>query len=103
LEELLEEVIDRFDVGSLPTPAVDSSRKRAFIFSDSPPSLGTVSGSDSEDIEAPGQGNWMRCCKCNEPRLVPRWQILTFQVREAKFFCRFVGAVCLLTKRRRRQ
>ena len=51
LEELREEVIDAFDVDTRPTPdAVDSSRKRAFIFYDSPPSLGVASGSGAEDI-----------------------------------------------------
>ena len=73
LEEVLDEVIDSFDVDSLPTPdAVNSSRERSSNTSDSPPFLGVASGIDSEDGGAAGQGNWMWCCNCDEPRLVPR-------------------------------
>ena len=43
----------------------------------------------------------LQCCSCKEIRIVPKGTFLTYKDREAKFYCRFAGAKCRLTKRRR--
>ena len=71
LEEALEEVID-----------ADATVLQA-----------DLSGDDVAD-----EDNWMECARCSECRVVPRGLFLTFQKKEASFFCRFVGAACCLIK-----
>ena len=46
--------------------------------------------------------NWLECSKCNEWRIVPSGQFLTFQGHDVKFFCSLVGASCHFVKKRRR-
>ena len=66
----------------------------------SPPVVSTSHG----DVPAAARvaEYWMHCTKCNERRPVPRGTFLTFQTKEAKFYCHLVGGTCRLTERRRR-
>ena len=47
--------------------------------------------------------HWVECVKCKEWRIVPKGTYLTFKKKDSKFYCRFAGATCHLTKRRRVQ
>ena len=61
-------------------------------------------GSEAEPEEeiAEQQVYWIQCSKCDEWRQTPRGTYLTFDGKDAKFYCRFASADCRLTKRRRR-
>ena len=59
--------------------------------------LEIIDGNVVDDVD-----NWVACSRCNEWRIVPSGQFLTFQHRDVKFFCSLVGASCHLVKKRRR-
>jgi hypothetical protein len=61
-----------------------------------------VESIDDDEVIADEVDNWVACSRCNEWRIVPSGQFLTFQQRDVKFYCSLVGASCQLAKKRRR-
>ena len=57
---------------------------------------------DDDEVAGDEVDNWVACSRCNEWRIVPSGQFLTFQQRDVKFYCSIVGAFCQLVKKRRR-
>ena len=57
---------------------------------------------DDDEVAGDEVDNWVACSRCNEWRIVPSGQFLTFQQRDVKFYCSLVGASCHLVKKRRR-
>ena len=57
---------------------------------------------DGEPDEEEPVDNWVECSKCNEWRIVPSGQFLTFHGCDVKFCCLLVCASCHLVKKRRR-
>ena len=70
------------------------------VFLDPVQGVEPVDGDETDDCATP-QVNWVQCTKCNERRVVPSGQYLSFQRGDVKYCCRFVGATCQLVKRRR--
>ena len=61
-----------------------------------------VDSIDDDEVVGDEVDNWVACSRCNEWRIVPSGQFLTFQQRDVKFYCSLVGASCQLVKKRRR-
>ena len=63
-----------------------------------PDGTGTIESKASDDTDE----LWVQCSnkKCEEWGMVPQGTFLTYNKRDVKFFCSFVGGKCHLTKRR---
>ena len=55
-------------------------------FDDIVPAIMESDGSETEDNTDEGRDRWLRCCKCNAARVVPKGQYLTFASGDARFF-----------------
>ena len=61
-----------------------------------------VESVDDDEVVGDKVDNWVACSRCNEWRIVPSGQFLTFQQQNVQFYCSLVGASCQLVKKRRR-
>ena len=61
-----------------------------------------IEDGNTTEVVADEVDNWVACSRCNEWRIVPSGQFLTFQERDVKFHCSLVGASCQLVKKRHR-